>query len=118
MTLNSLIESHAETVFLNTDHFAQTVTREIEGQRDYTASQTAIVSSDVRESRERGKAFVYDYEMSLASTDTVTSDDTYLVNSERCKVVRIGKAHDGMQTVYLARVESERTEARATRVLR
>ena len=90
----------------------ETVTREIAGDSADTESQTAIVNRDgVTVERGRGKAFVFDYTMHLAIGDTVAEADTYLIDGERCRVVKRGDAFGGLRPVWLQRMVDVRTEA-------
>lgn len=97
----------------------ESVTREIASDSTDTESQTAIV---VRESvtveRGLGLAFAFDYQMQLDSTSTVTDADTYLIDSARCNVVRVGEITNGLRPVWLQRVEDRRKEVTGSRFLR
>lgn len=119
MTLKTLIESHATSVMLNADHFAESVTRELAGVATDTEVHTALVDAESATANvTNGRAFVFAYQMWVAEAQEVLEVDTYMVREERCKVVKIGKAQNGMTPVWLQRVEGVRTEARRSRSIR
>jgi len=97
----------------------EAVTREIGGDTGDTASQTAIVNREgVTVEQAGGEGFAFDYQMEVATTSTVALDDTYLIGGERCRVVRIGDAINGLRPVWLTRLQDVRSEAKGDGFIR
>lgn len=119
MTIRSLIDSQASSLLIDTDAFAETVTRRKGGKCTRSVNQTAVVFWESPEvERGRGKGTLYASSMELASANPVEEGDSYLINSIVYEVVTVGRAVHGLKNVTLRRMDSERTEARVSRNLK
>ena len=119
MTLRALISADISDVFLQTDEFAETVTRQISGLTGNTETQTGVVFfSDTSVDYGRGKGQLTDASIDLAEANEVSIDDSYLINCIRYQVIAINPTVHGTKKVDLRRYEGERAEARSTRNLR
>lgn len=102
MTLKSLIESHATSVFLNTDHFAESVTHRPLGVTANDATVTAIVEWDEpsvetshgREVRQSGK-------LSVADSVSCSVKDHWVVDSVTYQATSVRPAQGGLQIVTI-----------------
>lgn len=102
MTLSDLMQSDVTDVFMNTDDFAETILRYVNGDPDNTCQVTAIVSwyptvpemSGGRATKRRG-------EMLISSDDAVTKKDSFKIGDDRAEVEAVGPKQDGAQIVYL-----------------
>jgi hypothetical protein len=117
VTLNTLIASDVSDVLLNTSEFAETVTRLIAGNTGDTEAQTAVVHEIGSAFRNRegaeGEFTQHTVALQMASTNTVNTEDAYLVAGERVDVQHIERAAESLLTVYCVRRESRITETRA-----
>lgn len=108
MSLNQLISEHVATVFLNTDHFAEVVTRYAKGDRDIRSSVTGIVTyqpADVLTTR--GKGYRRIATLAVSSDVVIDPADAFLLGSDRYEVTAIDAPQNGMRTVHLQQYESE-----------
>ena len=119
VTLRALITADISDVFLQTDEFAETVTRQIGGLTGNTEDQTGIVFfTDTSVDRGRGKGQLTDATIDMADANEVTINDSYLINCIRYEVMAINPTVHGTKKVDLRRYAGERAEARSTRNLR
>ena len=101
MTLSEQVVADVATVFLNTDDFAETVTRiASDGTRD---GFTAIADTFQEEWNEFDKVWEQRGFVELASTVTVSRSDKWDVNSKEFKVEKIGDDRHGMIRIDLIR---------------
>lgn len=96
MSLASLMAADVSDVFLNTSEHAETITHHAElGD----ASITAIVH-DQRErfDKERG-GYVHEIDIDIASTVTVTRQETFMIRGKRHFIANIGPGEYGLQRI-------------------
>lgn len=108
MSLNDMIASDVDDVFLDVDDFAETVIRYAGGAVDRRTEITAIVTwmpSDVSETR--GKGYLRKCQMLVNDSVTITPADAFKIGDARCEVTSIDNAQDGSRMVYLQQYESE-----------
>lgn len=118
MTLKDLISSDV-SLLLNSDDFAETVTRRPNGNTAGSEAQTAnVFFPDAETQIAGGKSTTYDAQIQISSADSVTAADAYVIGSEVYSVVRIDKPVSGLRMVNLRRVEGDRTETRMSRNLK
>ncbi len=113
MTLKSLIESQATSLFLNENHFAQQVTRHINGDSESEETVTAIV---VHKPHNREMAEVdrvlYEATLTVAEDQSATKDDHWVVEGNTWVVDSIGEPEGGLKDVSInraGRISTERT---------
>jgi hypothetical protein len=108
MSLNNLIREHVASVFLNTDHFAETVIRYPLGERDRHEEVTGIVTwSPTVVTDTRGRGYTRRCELFLNDSVTVAASDAFKIGQRRCEVEAIDEAQDGARVVHLVHYESE-----------
>lgn len=105
MSLKTDIAAHATSVFLNTDHFAETAVRYIGGDEGDAENVTGLwKESDPEINAERGYDYHYKGEFHFAGTQTMTIYDALLVRSVRFEVERVSEvSSDGLKVAYCVR---------------
>lgn len=108
MSLDDLIESDMDDVFLDTDDFAVTITRYPSGDTDSGESVTAVFSefaTGTAQHRDysRGKETVRVGKLTVKSDQTVTQSDQWLINSELWQTLEIPGANFGAREIMLQR---------------
>lgn len=104
MTLSSLISSDVASVFLNTDEFAETVTRYIGGDPGYTQSLTSVVTLDQPEfETSRGRGFEIRGTALFDDAATLNQADALLIRGERYEVRTVKPAAFGVIEVTVVR---------------
>jgi len=108
MTLKSLIEADVASVFLNTDEFAETVTRLIGGDAGHTQLITAVVTLDQPTfERSRGRGYETRSTMMIDDASAIATGDAVLIRGVRYEVITVKPADFGSVDVTLSRYASE-----------
>ena len=108
MSLNQLIDEHVTTVFLNTDHFAETMRRYICGDSDNVTNFVGIVTVDGTNINDaRGRGFDHAATLVLSSDIQMNVGDAILHGEDRYEVKTVGAAEHGMRTCQLNRYQPE-----------
>jgi hypothetical protein len=108
MSLNRLIEEHVETVFLRTDHFADTVHRYKNGERINGGDFTGIVTITQAEPTDQfGKGQLQHATLVCASTVELKVGDALRHDGIRYEVESITDPEHGMVTVQMIRYQGE-----------
>lgn len=116
MSLHDLIEADTSGVFLNTNDFAESITHRPAGVSANDTARTVVFIEDSRvkiEDHPKGKRYVRNATIRIASSVTVTKKDEWIVNSETWQTVADGRDIDGMKQVLVTRTESVKTEGNA-----
>lgn len=122
-TLAEQIEADVSSVFLNTDEFAESVTRHVAGIADAETdvSATGVFIEDAADRQyETGDQIVRMATLQIAETVTVADRDAWTIRSQRWDICNgeYGQRVDGgMRTIRLKRVEKIQT-SRGERMLR
>lgn len=115
MTLKEQIVDDVGDVFLDTDDFAEQVTRYPSGDTGSGVAVTAIwFESSQSRDRSAGDETDRSGELSIASSVTVTITDTWLIASEVWQTKTIGFIDGGMRVLTLTR-QDKRTTSRPER---
>lgn len=116
MSLKDLINQHAGTVFINTDHFAEAVVRHVDGaesaQTDQTLNAIVTLDCDPREGNTITKGTV-----DLPATTTCRLRDTWTIRGELFSTVAIVPADAGLKRIRIQAVKREHNSGRKTGVM-
>jgi len=108
MSLNRLIEEHVSTVFLNTDHFAETCQRFVGGDAGNIKTIIGIPGDDMPAIDDvRGRGYTHSRTFDIAETSTLTEADAVQIGSLRYEVVHVSDPMHGMKTAKLGRTQQE-----------
>ena len=108
MSLNQLIDRHVETVFFNTDHFAEQILRYVGGDTGNIAKITGIIDvlppviDDMR-----GRGYIHEGTIELPESVEIFAGDAIYFNGHRYEVKAPQDAIHGMKTVPIVRYQSE-----------
>lgn len=113
MTLSTEITADA-SLFLDTDDFGESITHWPAGVEVDAASRTVIfVEMDrVDEDQTKGKQYLRNAVIHIASAVTITKKDVWFRNSERWETKIAGKNVSGMREVQLTRIERVKTKTK------
>lgn len=114
MRLNALIESQAETVFLNADHFAEEVTHRPLGD---DARDAAVIANVVWEepvtNADGGKGQLLRGRLDVAGSLAVGPTDQWVIDGRLYQTRVVGEPQGGLRPVLVQRITTERrTKAR------
>lgn len=113
MNLRNLISSDASSVFLNTDDFAESVTRYIDGQPGVQEAVVAVViHGDVDVELAQGRGRTASVTLQMAESQSVSETDAFMVDGKRFEVIKVGQPNEGMRVVYCHEYRGDRREAR------
>lgn len=114
MTLKSLITSDVTSVFLNTDEFAERVTRYPCGDRVGGGFSVTGVFEEQEPAKDtsRGQANVRRGTLHVAAGTDVSDNDSYLINSELWQLESWGRTDSAMMALELVRHEEHRRKVR------
>jgi hypothetical protein len=116
MPLSQLIEEHVTSVFMNTEHFASTVLRYIDGDSSNIAQIVAVVNvTNSTFEDQRGRGYAHRAEMFLASSITLNPSDAIKYGDNRYEIEAIGDEEHGMRVVKLIRYQPETRGAKPIR---
>jgi hypothetical protein len=102
MTLKTTIAGHVSTVFLDTTHFAVTVQRYVGGVKGSVENVSALVTWDPTQTAyERDRATRRASSMMLASSQAVTTSDSFKIGNDLVQVEAVGPIQDGAVIVTL-----------------
>lgn len=108
MTLKTLIENQVGSVFLDTDHFAETVTRLPRGGTENPKSVTAIfMEGEPDRDTSRGMEVVRKGELWVDDAVTVDVEDQWRINSELWQTLTVQGVAGGMRMLELQRNDIE-----------
>ena len=108
MSLKTLIESQATSVFLNTDHFAEEVTHRPLGQAGDDVSRTVVwIEQDPDRSTVRGEETVRRVQMHIAEAVAVDVRDLWIRSSEVWATKAIQGVAGGLRMLTLERRDTE-----------
>ena len=108
MPLNQLIEEHVSSVFLNTEHFADTIIRYIGGDAGNTSSFTGIITMDGTQIDDgRGRGFDHMASLVIGSATRMEVGDALKHGDERYEVKTVGEIEHGMRTCLLVRYQPQ-----------
>jgi hypothetical protein len=108
MTLRELIESDVAAVFLNTEDFAEQITRYIGGDDGNVQTMTAIVEIDQPTfEKSRGRGYETRATVMVEDAVTVATGDAFLIRSERYEVLTVKPVEHGAREVTCVRYASE-----------
>ena len=115
MRLNELIESQAETVFLNTDHFAEEVTHRPLGDDARDAAVIAnVVWEEPQENAEGGQGQKLRGRLDVAATLTIEPADQWVIDGRLYQTRIVGEPQGGLRPVMVQRTTIQRrTSARS-----
>lgn len=108
MTLADQIRTDVNTVFLNTDDFAENVVQYHGGWAGVSRNITALVTLEEPDvTRERGKGYRRRGEMMVADETLITDKDAFLIGAERYEVERMGIVREGIRIAHIIRYAGE-----------
>ena len=100
MTLSDDMKTHVDTVFLNVDDFAETVTRHIAGNNADTETFPGVITwVTTQEEYSRGRANMRTGEMMVSDSVTVTVKDALVIDGYETQIVAVGPVQDGAYMV-------------------
>lgn len=109
MTLSDQFDDDVVDVLINSDEFAQTITRYALGSVGSPSSVTAVVELSARSvERERGKGFIVRGNVHVAATQTVDPRDGWLIGGKRFETEAIDEPISGKVVIHVVRYEVER----------
>ena len=104
MSLQTLISEHVSSVFLNTDHFAESIKRYIGDSKTSVQTLTGIVNFEKpQQNYDRGTETHIRGEVIFSEDVTVTTSDTLLIGGFEYAVENVNPASDGMFTAFIVR---------------
>ena len=105
-TLRDDLEADLTRVFLDTRHFAQSVTRHVEGDANDTETLTAIFTEESSSKKtDRGRDNERRGMLLVGPDDTVNVRDAFVIDGAKWRVESKGVQPGGMQELRLIRVE-------------
>ena len=108
MSLSQLMSEHVSTVFMNTDHFAETCQRFVGGDEGNIRTIVGIPGDDMAATDDvRGRGYTHSRTFDIAETSTLTEQDAIRIGSLRYEVVHVSDPSQGMKTAKLARTQQE-----------
>jgi hypothetical protein len=113
MSLRDLIEADVESVFLNTDDFAEAWTQWPQGDSGRAVSVTVVpdlpLTATMRSTR-RGDEQVTRFFIHVAESVAVTPKDVWLdENGNQHPTIEVGRIDGGMRQIALQRNEKDHT---------
>lgn len=116
MSLSDLIDADVSGVILNTNDFAESITHRPADDSDNDTARTVVFIEDSRVpvvDHPKGKRYVRNATIRIASSVTVTKKDTWIRNSEKWQTVADGRVVNGLKQVLVTRTEQIKTESNA-----
>lgn len=108
MSLNDLIISDVDDVFLQIDDFAETCQRFVGGDEGNIRSIVGIPGDDMTATDDvRGRGYTHSRTFDFAETSTLTQSDAIRIGSLRYEVVHVSDPMQGMRVAKLARTQQE-----------
>lgn len=109
MRLNDLIHSQASTVFLNTEHFAETVTHRPLGDDAFDAAVVAnVVWEEPAENADGGQGQKLRGRLDVPSCLALDVRDQWLIEGRLYQTRLVGEAQGGLQAVLVQRTTIQR----------
>jgi hypothetical protein len=116
MSLNDLIASDVDDVFLDLDDFAETFVRYAGGRDGKASTFVGIFSEGVANIEEgTGRGVRHDASIWCNSTTDIQANDSIRRGEVWWEVSRPTQPEDGGQTIYLTRIEPQRRGAKNLR---
>jgi hypothetical protein len=114
--LNTLISEHMSSVFLNTDHFAETMTRYAGGVEAQSSTITGMVTWEkVAQDDTRGRATMVRGEVIVSADTEISISDALVINDAVYSIDGVSPAQDGAMLVSVLRRLPETKGARPLR---
>jgi hypothetical protein len=108
MSLNRLIEEHVSTVFLNTEHFAETCQRFVAGDDGNIKSIIGIPGDDMPAIDDvRGRGYTHSRSFEISEATVLNEKDSVRIGDVRYEVVHVSDPIHGMKTAKLGRTQQE-----------
>ena len=108
MSLSQLMNEHVSTVFMITDHFAETCQRFVGGDEGNIRTIVGVPGDDMAATDDvRGRGYTHSRTFDIAETSTLTEQDAIRIGSLRYEVVHVSDPSQGMKTAKLARTQQE-----------
>lgn len=108
MSLNQLAREHVSTVFMNTDHFAESCPRYINGDEGDILLITGIPGDDMVATDDiRGRGYTHSRTFDIAESTVLNVKDAVKIGELRYEVVHVSDPVLGMKTAKLARTQQE-----------
>lgn len=103
MSLSQLIDEHVSAVFLNTNHFAESIKLLKGGDAGRISSVTGIVTwYQTTPELQNGQATHRRGEVLFSSSVNITTDDALKIGDERANVETVGPDENGMIKVGIS----------------
>lgn len=119
MSLKNLIGSHANRVFLNPDHFAETVIRHLLGDTSGDRDQElpAIIDLPLSEGLQnmqavQGGQILHRGTLTISEEVPVSLRDTWTARGELWSTITIGTADQGLRLIGVQMVKKETSSGR------
>jgi hypothetical protein len=108
MTLREQIIADVSTVFLNTDEFAETCRRLVDGEESLSRPIVGIPSNDQFAAEDlRGRGYTHMRFFTIAEDTVLNEKDAIRIGSLRYEVESIADPVSGMKTARLIRYQQE-----------
>lgn len=108
VSLKLLAVEHVASVFLNTDHFAETCHRLVSGDEGDVRTITGIPGDDMAmEDDARGRGYTHRRSFDFAESSTLLPTDAIKISGTRYEIDSITDAVLGMRTANLVRYQPE-----------
>lgn len=116
MSLKDLINQHAQTLILNTDHFAEAVVRHVDGSANAATDQTvnAIVTLDADP---RDNSVLTRGTIDVPASTESRLRDTWTIRGELFSTVAILPADGGLKRIRIQAMKREHNSGRRTGVM-
>jgi hypothetical protein len=102
------MREHVSTVFMNTEHFAETHQRLIGGDEGNIRSIVGIPGDDMVATDDvRGRGYTHSRTFDIAEGTALSEKDAIKIGSIRYEVVKVGDPVLGMKTAHLGRTMQE-----------
>lgn len=116
MSLSQLMREHVSTVFMNTDHFADTVYRLVGGDDGNIKPIVGIAGDDMPAVDDgRGRGYTHTRSFDFAEAIQLQEKDAIRIGTLRYEVEHVSDPVHGMKTAKLVRYKAE---AKGAKVLR
>lgn len=108
MSLNQLINEHVSSVFMNTDHFAESCKRYVGGDPGNVKLITGVPGDDRAATDDMaGRGYTHVRTFDFAEASVLEEKDSLVIGSIRYEVVHITDPDLGMRTAMLGRYQPE-----------
>lgn len=115
MSLPEIAAAHVDSVFFNTAHHAETLTRNVDGKNDQTESFPAIVDWIVETDDTRGQASYRRGVVGIPDSKTVTVRDSIMLGGYTAEITHPPTTQNGMTVFRVLQYLPETKGARPVR---